>query len=1005
MHAPSRDAAAGDTAGSDAGGSTPAPGSGTSVDAAVSRRTDGGKAAGAHVDAGPRSQPPKTYAELCPNSTPGVGIPAPVGTAQPVRTHPLYEYLESPVATAASFGLSKAESFELIENQPDPAVYTFPANDTSFSVTYSPANQADWPVWLAYAHDDGVQTHTVTIAAGALTRGTYHVTVPLWRAGPSPAAAWTNERVDLQLVVRVSGLGFTADRLPVPHYVGDALDTPLRITLAGWDAGWRITDAPAWLRIASTQGTSLGHLDLEIFRLPALDDLGPGHYEGRLCVENARGDGATIPVYALVERPRLRPLHSQRYLYNFASSEQLSSYTYIFTDLREQGTWRATSSQPWLKLARAQGATNERLDFTVDPTGLPEGRHTAELDFSDPSGKNDDARVIVYYLKDQRLSTWLFPSSRRQDAVSPVSPHAIELGTTVTIRDLFSGDDVTLPDTWLQAQAAAVSKDTQRLYVIGWGDSYNISVRSYSWPELTKLSDVASGAYPHVTPMEVVGVLGQEYLNLNQEIVNVTDGRTGPMVRTRATLNQERLRIYDDGSTIFGFWEDVGVPSPNGLVHWARGPNAVCAHRAANGATQFQCEDEAGVYLTLPADLTVAMSDQGPLFTHQGGLFIDDPRPGLPDAAFSATGQPIALLARGPVVNDGRQWGDTLLMDDKGGHAFNYLFEPGPAAVERTPLPTNNSTCPGVAGQVIASQGINATALVADPARDRLYAAVGGSGLYAGELVTLSGSTGAVLSHVDLGGTPSFAAINDEGSTLFVVLGGPDRIRSVDLTGAQAVPGVELSIPAYVTYAQAYLTDIAVARGTTDTVVVTRAHGGDTLGTSLLYIGGILRDASPLAVSSIAAGPFGLFFAVDGSTGTQLLRVQDRHLNPIADVAGLVGDLHYQDQRLVVGTSQNTVLFDVSTPQTAVQLGTLPVGGAILPDTPHSRLWALNIGTGGHAAQLDEYSLATLSVAGTSSLDGFAAGYPTHFVRTASGCFAYVASSYDATNVVLFAPP
>jgi hypothetical protein len=184
--------------------------------------------------------------------------------------------------------------------------------------------------------------------------------------------------------------------------LGDTLNQPLRLTLAGADLPWTITDLPSWLAISKTQGDALESVELEVTRQPTIEELAIGHHEARLCVENARGDGATIPVYGLVERPQLRPLHTQRYLYNFASSEQLESFTYVFTDLEQEVGWTATSSQPWLKLVQSAGTTNQRLDFMVDPTGLAEGRHTAELTFADPSGKNDGTRVVVHYLNEPR---------------------------------------------------------------------------------------------------------------------------------------------------------------------------------------------------------------------------------------------------------------------------------------------------------------------------------------------------------------------------------------------------------------------------------------------------------------------------------------------------------------------------------------------------------------------------------------------------------------------------
>ncbi|HKY38225.1 MAG TPA: hypothetical protein VJN18_19920 [Polyangiaceae bacterium] len=266
-------------------------------------------------------EPPKTHAELCPQATPGVGVPEPVGDAQPERLHPFYQYLESPIAVPADFGLAySAEEMEVVESHPDVQVHEI---YTHSSDLFRKKPTADLPDWLDYEFDGSGTTgrHLVSVDPRGLQRGTYHVTLPLQRRTPI-AYDYLDQDAPLDLVVRVRGLGFTVERFAVPHYVADSRNEPLLLTLAGGDVPWKITDAPDWLKIAKSEGDVLEHIELELTR-DSFDQLAIGHHEARLCVENARGDAASIPVYALVERPRLRPLHTQRYLYNFASSELL----------------------------------------------------------------------------------------------------------------------------------------------------------------------------------------------------------------------------------------------------------------------------------------------------------------------------------------------------------------------------------------------------------------------------------------------------------------------------------------------------------------------------------------------------------------------------------------------------------------------------------------------------------------------------------------------------------
>jgi len=962
---------------------------------------DAGKGGG--IDGG---QLPKTYAELCPHATPNVGVPEPVGGAKPQRLHALYEYLMSPIATVADFGLASAEQMDVVESEPDAQVRRI---EGFGGVEYRKDTSQSWPEWLDYQFDGtGGGRHVVTVRPIALQRGTYHITVPLKRWVPSPIPHEA-DTAPLQLVVRVRGLGFTIDRLPVGHYVGDTLDQPQWLTLAGGDLPWKVTDSPSWLQLSKTEGATLGSVVLEVRGQPALDELAVGHHEARLCVENARGDGATIPVFGLVERPHLRPLHTQRYLYNFASSEQLSSFTYVFTDLQHEVNWTASSSQPWLKLMQSAGTTNQRLDFTVDPTGLTEGRHLAQLTFADPSGKNDGTRVLVHYLKEPaRRSSWA-SSCGYGGAVSTLSPHLIKTLNEADLCDVFTGGRTPIPIFGGRVDDAAVSPYTEQLYLLATPASGDRQVQTYSFPQLAPVRAVNTTASDQIDPLGVISVLGKEYLVARgDQLVNVADGRSSTVMPALGSDGRKRLRVYDDGKTLVGFYEDTGKPVASGYRHWARSANASCSAAPNNNQLLFSCADESGTYLTLPPFVDADFL-AGPFFMPQGGFFFNQIQSGSPDYAFSAAGTPIPLLDEIRAVGDGAwQLSDTLIIDNFGGNALNYLFEPKPPAADLGELPQSSAVCPSPAGSVIAALSFGAQTLVTDPVRDLLYAPVSGPGAYAGELVTLSGSTGAVLHHVALGGSPALADINADASKLWVATRDPDKLFGIDLTGAEPVVKEALVLPTFDEQAHNYPTDLAVGSGTRDTVAVSLSGSSGVSGSVLLFIDGILRDTARMPAYEVESGPFGLFFASGDVTGdaTRLLRVDDRHLNLLGKVADRTSGLRYQNGYLLAQTREHGLLFDARDPSAPKLLGTLPLANAMLPDVPHGRIWSLSVdSTSAHPAQLTAHDLEQLTLVGTTYLDGFAPGYPRDFVRTQSGCFAYVSTSYDATTLVVFAPP
>lgn len=320
--------------------------------------------------------------------------------------------------------------------------------------------------------------------------------------------------------------------------------------------------------------------------------------------------------------------------------------------------------------------------------------------------------------------------------------------------------------------------------------------------------------------------------------------------------------------------------------------------------------------------------------------------------------------------------------------------------------PTSRSVRPGIPGVVFMTHAVNAVAVAADPARDRIYAAIAGPGAYGGELVTLTSSTGVVLHRLALGESLALAEINADASRLWAVSRDPATLFSVDLTGAE--PGLErvLPLPTFDNFDPNWPMDLAVGSGTLDTVAVALWGASGTSGGVLLYTDGVLRDRAPLPADGLEKGPFGLFFAGGPEhAGTNLLRVEDRHLNVLGKVTERARSLRYQDGYLIAQTSEGAELLDVSNPRAPVRLGTLPLAGTMLLDVPNRLIWALDIGPGGNGAELVRRDLDTLTIAATTQLRGFASGYPRDLVRTRSGRFAFVASSFDATTLVLFAPP
>jgi hypothetical protein len=235
---------------------------------------------------------------------------------------------------------------------------------------------------------------------------------------------------------------------------------------------------------------------------------------------------------------------------------------------------------------------------------------------------------------------------------------------------------------------------------------------------------------------------------------------------------------------------------------------------------------------------------------------------------------------------------------------------------------------------------VDASALVADPLRGRLYAVVKGSAAnYANELVVIDPERAAVETSVLVGSDPDSLAISDDASKLWVGLHGALSLREVDLTTWPPEPrGQYVLPPGDFDRDGVHAGPMVVLPGEPDTVAVSLHFDG----LSPSFAGLVVIDAGNprpnrtrghTGASRLAAGPPGYLFGYnDLHTGYEFYSVavdamgatQTEHRGL---VDGFYTDIEYGDGHVIATNGQ---VVDVSSPQMPVRAGKFPFSGLIV---------------------------------------------------------------------------
>jgi len=193
--------------------------------------------------------------------------------------------------------------------------------------------------------------------------------------------------------------------------------------------------------------------------------------------------------------------------------------------------------------------------------------------------------------------------------------------------------------------------------------------------------------------------------------------------------------------------------------------------------------------------------------------------------------------------------------------------------------------------------GLHANALVADPVRGKLYAAIGKDDVaHPNELLVIDAEHGSIEASLAIGLNPDALALSDDATRLWVGLHGSYSVREVDLTASPPVPGNEYPVPALSFEDQGvYAMSLAVLPGSTESIALALKCDGCAPEVAVMDAG-TQRTPRVLGLSKLTPGPEGYVFGYDDvDTSYDFATLAVDPPGPTANIfSGLIGGRNWK---------------------------------------------------------------------------------------------------------------
>jgi hypothetical protein len=307
-----------------------------------------------------------------------------------------------------------------------------------------------------------------------------------------------------------------------------------------------------------------------------------------------------------------------------------------------------------------------------------------------------------------------------------------------------------------------------------------------------------------------------------------------------------------------------------------------------------------------------------------------------------------------------------------------------------------------VTSAIVTCLDVDASALIADPARGKLYAVVkGGASEHANELLVIDPEQAMVEAAVVVGSDPTALALSDDGTRLWVSLEGALALREVDLTRSPPEPGAQYPLPRG--SEEQYAATLVVLPGEPESVAFAYRykHLSPSAADAVLVDAGMPRAKRLRSINALGLGPEGYLFGIDdlGNLLTVGIDADGLTATPHATVGrDIETSLVYDDGFLF--TTAGHVL-DVTSPEAPEVAGTFAESGLVVPHVANAGAVVLTTafdpsaydGTSTtqayNAVVLRHLSLTSFAADAELALDGHYYNV-SHLVEPKPGLFAFI---------------
>ncbi|MBU8932711.1 MAG: T9SS type A sorting domain-containing protein [candidate division Zixibacteria bacterium] len=231
----------------------------------------------------------------------------------------------------------------------------------------------------------------VTMASDTLISGTYIGTIMFIDTINHDSSALVAVRLEVESAV----LELSAASVSVTTLEG--MDTTVTCSVEITNVGvgildWNASESVSWVELTESSGTAPSTLEVQVNSI----GMSAGNYAAAVTIESYGADNSPATLYVLLSvRNDIPLIHVEPQTMSLSSHEPGVLDTFVVLENHGGGVadWEAFPQHDWLVLDHYQGANDDVVVLSIDPSGLVPGTWDTYVDFVDGSAFNGSTRL------------------------------------------------------------------------------------------------------------------------------------------------------------------------------------------------------------------------------------------------------------------------------------------------------------------------------------------------------------------------------------------------------------------------------------------------------------------------------------------------------------------------------------------------------------------------------------------------------------------------------------